>query len=426
MKTSLVALSLLSLAGCAPVDSQVSSAEEAICTPGQPGCPRLPRTGEESQGRSLSGDVYPEGLHVNPSTFSLGGVTASQTVVLRGTLFAKVGADWVGGAKVKDAWMEAVYPGATTPVKLHITDAVVSTDDPENDTFVKNVDPAGTTYLYSVSYVDQSTGEEKPLCNVDTSWDVPTGHVVNSQRAFVMPLWYDGKGSQQMGAMPSPLVAPPSVSPPTAKAFAFACRSGVSAKCYKWGYMPWLQPDPAQPSQLTQVHWACTRAARADYCGDGTSHTLQDTPVNIWDNVSPNPIKVDDVNPWVNPIGGIVVAGTNKLALAAKPVTDQFEGGWGQNGAICFSHLRWNNLPANLCADLEHSPFVTYDPIDGILVNHVCDSQAEAEQLAAMYQSYHWPVLTPRIFNESDLNAVVMPTRVIPPVAIDTGVLLAK
>lgn len=408
---SALALLSLSLVGCVPVDSQVQSAEEAICIPGSAGCPRKPITGEEGQGTSLSGDVLGAGLQVNPWTLIVQGKPATAAAVMRGTLYAKVGQTWMGGTDLKGSTMKAVLPGSTNPVDLHITEVVVSTEDPENDAYVKNVDPSGSTYLYSVNYVDAATGEEKPLCNVDDSWDTASGHAVMSTRAFVLPLWYDAHGNQQMGAYPI-AAGVPAVNQGSAKAFAFACRSGVSAKCYKWGYMPWLQPDPANTSQMSQVHWACTRAARADYCGDGQSHTLQNTPVNVWDNVSPQQIRTDDVNPWVNPIGP-VVAGTNKFAAIAKyqqPTTDQFEGGWGTQGAICFSHLRWNNLPAKLCSDLEHSPFLTYDQIDSVLVNHVCDSQAQAEELARNYQSYGWPVQTPRIFNESDLNAVVMPS----------------
>jgi hypothetical protein len=238
-----------------------------------------------------------------------------------------------------------------------------------------------------------------------------------------MPLWYDAKGGQQMGAYPNPTPGAPGLSTGSAKAFAFACRSGVSAKCYKWGYMPWLQPNPAAPNQMSEVHWACTRAARADYCGDGSSHTLQDTPVNLWDNVSPQQIKTDDVNPWVNPWGPVVI-GSSKVAVAkTKPTQpNQFEGGWSIKGAVCLSHLRWNNLPNNLCADRLHTPFEDYDPIDTVMITRVCDNQGEAEQIGADAIAHGWPgIAPPRMFLESDMNAVVMPQPWTPPVVVVSG-----
>ena len=38
---------------------------------------------------------------------------------------------------------------------------------------------------------------------------------------------------------------------------------------------------------LTDYHQACTRMARADYCGDGTPWTVPGTPIDIFDHLSP-------------------------------------------------------------------------------------------------------------------------------------------
>ena len=66
----------------------------------------------------------------------------------------------------------------------------------------------------------------------------------------------------------------------------FSCPRGVVAKCARgWGYKPWktLQSEDGQEVSLQLLHQACTRAARADYCGDGTAHTREGTLVDMFD-----------------------------------------------------------------------------------------------------------------------------------------------
>jgi ADYC domain len=87
----------------------------------------------------------------------------------------------------------------------------------------------------------------------------------------------------------------------------YACMSGVIAKCVKWGYAPWLTDG--------QVHAACTRLARADYCGDGVPWTMDGTLVNVFDRLGvQTPL-----------IGG----------------TMTFEAAWGPSGAICVARTRY-------------------------------------------------------------------------------------
>jgi hypothetical protein len=61
----------------------------------------------------------------------------------------------------------------------------------------------------------------------------------------------------------------------------FACPGGALAKCVDFGYAPWRAGVDGQ--SLAPLHQACTRAVRADYCGDGTSHTRDHTQINLWD-----------------------------------------------------------------------------------------------------------------------------------------------
>jgi hypothetical protein len=65
-----------------------------------------------------------------------------------------------------------------------------------------------------------------------------------------------------------------------------ACTNGALAKCARnWGYKPWKQVATAdgQRISLQPLHQACTRAARADYCGDGMSHTRNGTLIDLFD-----------------------------------------------------------------------------------------------------------------------------------------------
>ena len=71
----------------------------------------------------------------------------------------------------------------------------------------------------------------------------------------------------------------------------FACDGpdgGVIAKCIsQWGYKPWKSLPIDDGSNTMQnlgvLHRSCVRAARADYCGNGTSFTKNGTPVDIFD-----------------------------------------------------------------------------------------------------------------------------------------------
>jgi hypothetical protein len=68
--------------------------------------------------------------------------------------------------------------------------------------------------------------------------------------------------------------------------YTFSCLAGVIAKCARsWGYKPWKQLPAGDGSlvPLQPLHLACTRAARADYCGDGASHTRDGTLVDMFD-----------------------------------------------------------------------------------------------------------------------------------------------
>ncbi len=88
----------------------------------------------------------------------------------------------------------------------------------------------------------------------------------------------------------------------------FACRDAALAKCVEFGYRPWAE---AGGVSLEDLHQACTRMVRADYCGDSVSHTVNGTGIHILDQA------------------GIQVADPN--------VSYVVEAEWGPDGATCLN-----------------------------------------------------------------------------------------
>lgn len=100
--------------------------------------------------------------------------------------------------------------------------------------------------------------------------------------------------------------------------FTFACELGVIAKCTEWGYRPWAEKEGRS---LEELHQACTRMARADYCGDGRSHTRAGTPIDMYDDLGVLRPSTEDSPLWKRELGS-------------------FEAAWGPEGAWCLSRTR--------------------------------------------------------------------------------------
>jgi hypothetical protein len=96
----------------------------------------------------------------------------------------------------------------------------------------------------------------------------------------------------------------------TAENFSFACRGSSVAKCLELGYKTWYG--------FGDHHHACVRMLRADYCGDGVSHTVTGTPINLYDNAG-------------------VQADTESWLL---------DGEWSPDGALCFNNYRGGSMPS--------------------------------------------------------------------------------
>ena len=154
---------------------------------------------------------------------------------------------------------------------------------------------------------------------------------------------------------PRVIPAPPGAPPPLAIALpgswtaggfyvangsrvSFSCATGVAAKCVSWGYPPgWVPPSQTETGQAStatgsDVLQACTRVARADYCGGGIANTLDGTPVHVHD-VFGGPLHPEhSVDGFVFEAAWPGVASLSDRAIQPRP-------------ALCLSKQRWSTLP---------------------------------------------------------------------------------
>lgn len=152
-------------------------------------------------------------------------------------------------------------------------------------------DETGEVLLYTFSRQDPATGTWSNVCPPD-----PSG----LQRGFLFEGWFTASGEHRR--------APGELQ--------LACTSDAIGKCVRLGYHPW------RSDELFAQHQACTRMLRADYCGDGSSHTRQGTLIDGYDKVG---IQRDEPAPGM-----------------------ELEAGWGVDGATC---VRRTRIPEDLSLD---------------------------------------------------------------------------
>lgn len=213
---------------------------------------------------------------------TLGGTALTNLHLEKGELVATQGGATVRGTALTGAHIvgQAVAGNTITPVDYQIT-AIV----PE----VAGYDPtqSGNTYLYSIA--QNVNGTYQSACGTDQD---------GRQAAIPTSAIWDSGGNRVESTT----------------LFTFACTTGAVAKCYRWGYRPWL----TGLGDVVATHWACTRLTRADYCGTGQPHTQDGTTINLWDNLA---VPINQ-------------RGTTPAGMS-------FEAGWNTGGALCLSHTRW-------------------------------------------------------------------------------------
>jgi hypothetical protein len=99
--------------------------------------------------------------------------------------------------------------------------------------------------------------------------------------------------------------------------FTFGCVDAAIGKCVVMGYHPWEGPS------RDALHQACVRLIRADYCGDGQSHTSDGRLINLYD-------------------GEGIQADTESWLIEAE---------WDAHGARCLSSLNRSLVPT-VCTEV--------------------------------------------------------------------------
>jgi hypothetical protein len=315
------ALTLAAAISPACVETPPVAAPASIASPAQAawdaclGPPPREHRGWSEQGPDLVG-AHVEGSEKRYAvvrTFLLDGMTTKDGAPIQEVhatasgLVGRVGATEIAGAAWENVRVRAVLgcaDGASRPLDARIAAAY---RDPQR--------PAADAWLYRVEIADAS-GRPAPACAPDGGGE--TG-------ALALAGAWDERGQH--------LDRPGT--------FSFACAEAAVAKCVRWGY-----------AAGGDLHAACTRMARADYCGDGEPATQKGTQVDLWDHEG---------------------------RVRRGPPVDgaSFEAAWTKDGALCMSHPRWPRR-AHACAA---------GPGAGALgVNElnvpICRSQAEAEGLA--------------------------------------------
>jgi len=155
--------------------------------------------------------------------------------------------------------------------------------------------------LYDLEIREGATGKWQPLC-VDEQGDTV-------EAVLLTDIWDPETGDR--------------VTPRPSDAVTFACVDAALGKCAVWGYRPW---GTVEGEPLADYHQACTRLARADYCGDGVSYTTSGTPIHVLDQLG--------------------------IEVKALDITYAVEAEWGPDGAICLNAANTRLPDQNVACEL--------------------------------------------------------------------------
>lgn len=119
-------------------------------------------------------------------------------------------------------------------------------------------------WSYQVTYQEPMTGQWYPIC--PGADGTPQGAIALENR-WDYRQGVAGGGSKIFDT----------------SSFTFACEGGALGKCVKFGFVPWRSVNGVS---LEEHHQACTRMVRADFCGNGTSYTVNGNLINMYDSLS--------------------------------------------------------------------------------------------------------------------------------------------
>ncbi|MBN1206508.1 MAG: hypothetical protein JXB05_16600 [Myxococcaceae bacterium] len=298
----LISASLLLTAPMLASASQPEATQPRVAAPTSVGkAPSAPQTQAQSrrrpcQGSQLDRTIWPQG------TLLWGASPKSENVPTNSAVLASVNLSGVqlNGAAIQGVRLQggrlvapsgssekllgAIFQGADSdgqPVEVALCDVEPSPEDP-------------TMEWYRIEIWKEHAGAWETPC-------LPTEQVPAPRVLAMQSVWDDkGTSHKRKGQ------------------FTFACENGAIAKCVKWGYKPWIKKEGRS---LEPVHQACTRMARADYCGDGRSHTVPGTLIDMYDALG-------------------LQARTTEASDYWEPEKASFEAAWATDGAWCVSRTR--------------------------------------------------------------------------------------
>jgi hypothetical protein len=327
MTNAYIALAAIMVCG------SLAACEVALVETSRTEQPGITMQGITMQGITMQG-MRMQGFRAQGAT--LGGAPLEGLRVERGELVAEQGGATLRGTALAGAQLagEVQSLGASPPVTATIAYRIA---DIEPEAAAYDPTQTGSTFLYTLEQWVDEAGAWVPACPADAD---------GRRAAIPLAATWDERGDRIESS----------------SLFTFGCTTGALAKCYRWGYRPWVTGY----GDLTAMHWTCTRLARADYCGDGRSHTHEGTLINIWDRLpAPGPIQKHGLLP---PFGML------------------FEAGWNTHGAVCLSHARWLtlwDLLAGLCPDRLIPP-----GLGGLACDSVLDVLARDPAVKLFNESY--------------------------------------
>ncbi|WP_224370985.1 ADYC domain-containing protein [Hyalangium versicolor] len=261
----------------------------------QPPKPQARSRPQPCQGQTPDRSVWPNGTLLWGNARKVATDETSTQLASVDLASAKLGATTIKGLRLQDGHLEvpkraskelvgAVLQGAASdgqPVEVALCGAEPAAQDPAME-------------WYRIEIWNAQAESWANPCLATTEVPAP--------RALAVRGVWDGKGAHLT----------------VADRFTFACENGAIAKCITWGYKPWAKKDGRS---LEELHQACTRMVRADYCGDGHTHTRENSPIDVYDGLG-------------------VLARTTEPSKSWDPKQASFEAAWGPEGARCLSRAR--------------------------------------------------------------------------------------
>lgn len=324
-KTRSISAVLISLSLCGACVQEAGTVEE------QPGAPREARSsdalslGSDELGALTDNGVMLNGIQMNG--VKINGVKING-VKINGVKIngVKINSPILSGVALSDF---AIVNGTELSGTTELGEPVTYADF--EDSTVMGVTPDGDEVVLRIGAIDRRGTSDVLDYTIyfeadDGAWISACGEDEAGQPIPAIPLtgvWNYEEGVPGGGSH---------IENPPTPMFTFACQSSVLEKCVAAGYKPWAfeletKGKKTKSRSLRPFHQACTRMMRADYCGDGTPHTVENTKIDIWD----------------------------ALKLEAEEASWPLEAEWGVSGATCIRHVRWTSNGASGVAEtLSH------------------------------------------------------------------------